>query len=63
VVGSRAFFRTQAALDQTAAATQGNAAAIAFNAPPQGLNTVGGQVAFQFGALGDGPGGPDEACS
>src|SRR5579864_4965489 len=45
-------FPTQAALDQTAAATQHNAAAIAFNGPAQGLNTVGGQVAFQFGAGG-----------
>ncbi len=51
VVGITGLFPTQAALDQTAAATQGNAAAIAFNGAPQGLNTVGGQVAFQFGAL------------
>jgi ABC-2 type transport system permease protein len=52
VVGIKGLFPTQAALDQTAAATQHNAAAIAFNGPAQGLNTVGGQVAFQFGAGG-----------
>ena len=51
-VGIEGLFPTQAALDQTAAATVHNAAAIAFNGAPQGLNTVGGQVAFQFGALG-----------
>jgi len=50
--GMKGLFPTQAALDQTAAATQHNAAAIAFNGPAQGLNTVGGQVAFQFGAAG-----------
>jgi ABC-2 type transport system permease protein len=50
--GIKGLFPTQAALDQTAAATQHNAAAIAFNGPAQGLNTVGGQVAFQFGASG-----------
>jgi ABC-2 type transport system permease protein len=48
----KGLFPTQAALDQTAAATQHNAAAIAFNGPAQALNTVGGQVAFQFGAGG-----------
>jgi len=51
-VGIKGLFSTQAALDQTATATQHNAAAIAFNGPAQGLNTVGGQVAFQFGAGG-----------
>jgi ABC-2 type transport system permease protein len=51
-VGIEGLFPTQAALDQTAAATVGNAAVIAFNGPAQGLNTVGGQVAFQFGAPG-----------
>jgi ABC-2 type transport system permease protein len=43
---------TQADLDQAAAASNGNAAAIAFNGPAQGLNTVGGEVAFQAGAMG-----------
>lgn len=52
VAGIKGLFPTQAALDQTAAATQHNAAVIAFNGPAQGLNTVGGQVAFQFGAVG-----------
>ena len=51
-VGIEGVFPTQAALDQTAAATEHNAAAIAFNGAAQGLNTVGGQVAFQFGAMG-----------
>ena len=51
-VGIEGLFPTQAALDQTAAATEHNAAAIAFNGAAQGLNTVGGQVAFQFGAGG-----------
>ncbi len=52
VAGIKGIFPTQASLDQTAAATQHNSAAIAFNGPAQGLNTVGGQVAFQFGAAG-----------
>jgi ABC-2 type transport system permease protein len=51
-VGIEGVFPNQAALDQTAAATEHNAAAIAFNGAAQGLNTVGGQVAFQFGAGG-----------
>jgi ABC-2 type transport system permease protein len=50
--GIKGLFPTQATLDQTAAATQHNSAAIAFNGPAQGLNSVGGQVAFQFGAGG-----------
>jgi len=52
VVGIEGLFPTQTALDQTAAATAHNAAMIAFNGAAQGLNTVGGQVAFQFGAMG-----------
>jgi ABC-2 type transport system permease protein len=51
-IGIEGVFPTQTALDQTAAATAHNAAVIAFNGPAQGLNTVGGQVAFQFGAMG-----------
>jgi len=51
-VGIEGVFPNQAALDQTAAATYSNAAMIAFNGAAQGLNTVGGQVAFQFGAGG-----------
>jgi ABC-2 type transport system permease protein len=48
----KGLYPTQAALDQAAAASQGNAAAIAFNGPAQGLDRVGGEVAFQGGALG-----------
>jgi ABC-2 type transport system permease protein len=48
----KGLYPTQAALDKTAAATHGNAAAIALNGPDQGLDTLGGQVAFQVGALG-----------
>jgi polyether ionophore transport system permease protein len=48
----KALFPTQAALDQAAAATEHNAAAIAFNGAAQGLNTLGGEVAFQAGAFG-----------
>jgi ABC-2 type transport system permease protein len=51
-IGIEGVFPNQAALDQTAAATYGNAAMIAFNGAAQGLNSVGGQVAFQFGAGG-----------
>lgn len=48
----KSLFPTQAAIDQAAAATQHNAGAIAFNGPPQGLDTLGGQIAFQVGAFG-----------
>ncbi len=48
----RGLYPTQAALDEAAAATHGNAAAIALNGPDQGLDTLGGEVAFQVGALG-----------
>ena len=51
-VSVQSVFPTQAAIDQAAAATQHNAGAIAFNGPAQGLDTLGGQVAFQVGALG-----------
>lgn len=52
VVGIKGLYPTQADLDQAAAASQGNAAAIVFNGPAQSLNTVGGEVAFQAGAMG-----------
>jgi ABC-2 type transport system permease protein len=52
VVGVKSVFPTQASIDQAAAATQHNAGAIAFNGPAQGLDTLGGQIAFQVGALG-----------
>ena len=48
----KGLYPTQADLDTTAAASKGNAAAIAFNGPVQGLDTIGGQVAFQSGAMG-----------
>jgi ABC-2 type transport system permease protein len=52
VVGVKSFFPTQASIDQAAAATRHNAGAIAFNGPAQGLDTLGGQIAFQVGAFG-----------
>ncbi|HKW71352.1 MAG TPA: ABC transporter permease [Candidatus Dormibacteraeota bacterium] len=52
VVGVKSLFPTQASIDQAAAATQHNAGAIAFNGPAQGLDTLGGQIAFQVGAFG-----------
>jgi ABC-2 type transport system permease protein len=48
----KGLYPTQADLDQAAAATHGNASAIALNGPDQGLDTLGGQVAFQVGVLG-----------
>ncbi len=48
----KGLFPTQADLDQAAAASAENAAAIAFNGPVQGLDTVGGEVAFQSGTFG-----------
>ena len=52
VVGVKSVFPTQASIDAAAAATQHNPGAIAFNGPPQGLDSLGGQIAFQLGALG-----------
>ncbi len=52
-VGSiKGLYPNQAELDKAAQASQDNAAAIIFNGPPQGLDTVGGQVAFQTGTFG-----------
>lgn len=48
----QALYPTQRDLDEAAAAATGNAAVIAFNGPAQGLDTVGGEVAFQSGAMG-----------
>ncbi len=48
----KGLYPTQAGLDQAAAASAENAAAIAFNGPVQGLDTVGGEVAFQSGTFG-----------
>ena len=47
----KGLYPTQASLDEAAAASR-NAAAIVFNGPAQGLDTVGGEVAFQGGAMG-----------
>ncbi|MEQ8437630.1 MAG: hypothetical protein RIB65_09050 [Ilumatobacter fluminis] len=47
----KALFPTQADLD-AAAASSDNPAIVAFQGPPYGLDTVGGQVAFQIGAPG-----------
>ena len=52
VVSVKSLFPTQASIDAAAAATQHNPGAIAFNGPAQGLDTLGGQIAFQVGALG-----------
>jgi ABC-2 type transport system permease protein len=51
-VGVAGLFPTQESIDQAAVASQNNAAAIAFNGPAQGLDTLGGEVAFQVGAMG-----------
>jgi ABC-2 type transport system permease protein len=48
----KGLYPTQAELDQAAVASASNAAAIAFNGPAQGLDSVGGEVAFQSGAFG-----------
>jgi len=48
----KGLYPTQADLDQAAVVSAKNAAAIAFNGPVQGLDTVGGEVAFQSGTFG-----------
>ena len=45
-------YSTQADLSRAAAASHGNPAALALTGPDQGLDTIGGQVAFQIGATG-----------
>ena len=52
VASVKGLYPTQADLDKAARASEDNAAAIVFNGPPQGLDTVGGQVAFQIGTFG-----------
>ena len=52
VVGVKSLLPTQASIDQAAAASQHNPGAIAFNGPAQGLDTLGGEIAFQVGANG-----------
>jgi ABC-2 type transport system permease protein len=52
-VGSvKGLYPNQADLDKAARSSENNNAAIIFNGPPQGLDTVGGQVAFQTGTFG-----------
>ncbi|MES5819828.1 ABC transporter permease [Streptomyces sp. RG80] len=48
----KGLYPTQHDLDVAAEAGEDNAAAIAFNGPAQGLDTLGGQVAFQVGTFG-----------
>jgi ABC-2 type transport system permease protein len=49
---TKGLYQTQADLDEAAAASRDNPAALAFNGPDQALDTIGGQVAFQVGAFG-----------
>lgn len=48
----KGLYPTQHDLDVAARVSEDNAAAIAFNGPAQGLDTLGGQVAFQVGTFG-----------
>ncbi len=52
VASLKGLYPTAADLRQAADAARGNAAAIAFNGPAQGLDTLGGEIAFQVGAFG-----------
>jgi ABC-2 type transport system permease protein len=52
VASVKGLYPNQAELDKAARASEDNAAAIIFNGPPQNLDTVGGQVAFQTGTFG-----------
>lgn len=51
-MATKSLFPTQASIDAAAVAMQHNPGAIAFNGPAQGLDTLGGQIAFQLGAFG-----------
>jgi ABC-2 type transport system permease protein len=48
----KGLYPTQADLAEAAAASADNAAAIVFKGPVQGLDTLGGEVAFQVGSFG-----------
>jgi ABC-2 type transport system permease protein len=50
--GIERIYPTDADLVEAAAAVDGNAAAIAFNGPVQGLETLGGRIAFETGTFG-----------
>ncbi len=52
VASVKGLYPDQRELDAAARASEDNAAAIIFNGPAQGLDTVGGQVAFQTGTYG-----------
>jgi ABC-2 type transport system permease protein len=49
---TKGIYPTQADLDEAAVTSEDNPAALAFNGPPEALDTIGGQVAFQVGAFG-----------
>jgi ABC-2 type transport system permease protein len=50
--GIKSIYSTPEELRSAAAAVEGNAAAIAFNGPDQGLETLGGRIAFETGTFG-----------
>jgi ABC-2 type transport system permease protein len=52
VASIKGLYPNQLELDKAARASEDNAAAIIFNGPAQGLDTLGGQVAFQTGTYG-----------
>ena len=49
--GVKGIFPTATDLQRAAALVEGNAVAIAFNGPVQGLETIGGRIAFETGAF------------
>jgi ABC-2 type transport system permease protein len=49
--GVKGLYATTAELQRAAALIEGNAVAIAFNGPDQGLGTIGGRIAFETGAF------------
>lgn len=49
--GVEGIYPTAAHLRRAAALVEGNAVAIAFNGPVQGLETLGGRIAFEMGAF------------
>jgi ABC-2 type transport system permease protein len=49
--GVKGIYPTAADLQRAAALIDGNAAAIAFNGPVQGLETIGGRIAFETGSF------------
>jgi ABC-2 type transport system permease protein len=50
--GVKGIYDTPQKLRSAAVAVEGNAAAIAFNGPAQGLETLGGRIAFETGTAG-----------